>query len=157
MLEAGSVAPCVALEDTTGTVVNLSDYHDKQSVLLYFVRSVSCPVCTRHVKDLVRSRARFAAVGVEVLIAVPEDRGAAAAWKAKNGIPFLVVTGRRGSPHEAFGLARKLFGSMRQSGSVLIDPHGVVRHSHSATVPTGSYDRKAVAAAIEDLGTTADG
>ncbi|MEV6912951.1 hypothetical protein [Amycolatopsis sp. NPDC051071] len=46
---------------------------------------------------------------------------------------------------------RKVFGAMRQSGSLLIDRDGVVRHAHAATMPTSGYDKKGIARAIEGL------
>ncbi|WP_225993235.1 hypothetical protein [Actinomadura rudentiformis] len=49
------------------------------------------------------------------------------------------------------GLGRKVFGSMQQSGSVLIDSQGVIRHAHGATMPTGGYDKKGITAAVQDL------
>ncbi|MCC8247044.1 peroxiredoxin family protein [Saccharothrix luteola] len=151
MLEAGSPAPHLALEDTTGQAVSLSDYRGRHAVLLFFMRSTSCPVCNAHVRDLVERADELAADDVRVLIAVPEDREAATAWKAKRGIPFPVLTGRRESPHELVGLSRKVFGSMQQSGSVLVDREGVVRHAHGATLPTSSYDKKGIAAAVASL------
>ncbi|WP_372663399.1 peroxiredoxin family protein [Amycolatopsis kentuckyensis] len=144
MFETGSTAPTMVLEDTAGQDVRIPDRQG--AVLLYFMRSTSCPICNRHVQDLVGS-----AIGVRVLIAVPEDRETAAAWKAKRGIPFPVLTGRRDSPHEMIGLSRKVFGSMQQSGSVLIDAQGVIRHAHGATLPTNSYDKKGIIAAIAAL------
>jgi peroxiredoxin len=151
MLKAGSPAPRMVLEDTTGQTVRLSDYQDKQAVLLFFVRSTSCPVCNRHVRDLVNRGDELAADNVRVLVAVPEDRETAATWKAKHQIPFPVLTGRGEGPHEMIGLGKKVFGSMQQSGSILIDTHGIIRHAHGATLPTSSYDKKGVTAAIAAL------
>lgn len=93
MLATGSPAPDVALEDTDGKTVRLSDYQGRQAVLIYFMRATSCPVCYRHVQDLVRSQNEFAANGVQVLIAVPEDRRTAAAWKAKRQLPSPCSSG----------------------------------------------------------------
>ncbi|GAA4528172.1 peroxiredoxin family protein [Amycolatopsis samaneae] len=148
MLESGSPAPRLVLEDTEGRRVRLSDYEGEHAVLLYFMRSTSCPVCGRHVRDLVKSAGTLAADNVRVLIAVPEDRRTAAAWRAKHGIPFPVLTGRDDTPHEMIGLSRTLFGALQRSGSVLVDARGVVRHAHSAALPTGGYDRKGITAAI---------
>lgn len=153
MLEAGSPAPRMVLEDTTGQTVRLSDHQGKHAVLLFFMRSTSCPVCNRHVRDLVNRGDELAADNVGVLIAVPEDREKATTWKAKHQIPFPVLTGRRESPHEMIGLSRKVFGSMQQSGSLLIDRQGIIRHAHGATMPTSSYDRKGITAAIASLRT----
>ncbi|KDN19061.1 peroxiredoxin family protein [Amycolatopsis rifamycinica] len=153
MLEAGSPAPPLELEDTDGRTVRLAD-HRGHAVLLYFMRSTTCPVCRRHVRALAGDTA-FAAAGVRVLIAVPEDRATAAAWRAKDEVPFPVLTGRRGSPHELVGLGRAVFGALQRSGSVLVDAEGVVRHAHSATLPTGGYDRAGIAAAVAALGAPA--
>lgn len=151
MLETGSVLPDLELEDTAGRPVRLAGHRGTDNVLLYFMRSVTCPVCAMHVKDLAARAADLAAAGVRVLIVVPEGRSAAAAWQARRELPFEVVTGRHGSPHESVGLMRKVFGAMQQSGSVLVDRDGVVRHAHAATLPTGSYDRKGITEAIADL------
>ncbi|MFI7127498.1 peroxiredoxin family protein [Nonomuraea sp. NPDC050153] len=151
MLETGSSAPDVVLEDTDGRSVRLSDHQGKSAVLIYFMRSTSCPVCNRHVQDLARRRDEFAGNGVQVFVAVPEDRQEAAAWKARRQVPFPVLTGRRGTPHETIGLSRKVFGSLQQSGSILVDSQGIVRHAHGATMPTGGYDKKGINAAIQGL------
>jgi len=155
MLKSGLPAPQMVLEDTAGQTVRLSDHQGKHAVLLYFMRSTSCPVCNRHVQDLVNSGDELADANVCVLLAVPDDRENAAVWKAKRQIPFPVLTGRRDTPHEMIGLSRKIFGSMQQSGSILIDPHGIVRHAHGATMPTSSYDKKGITAAIASLRTSA--
>ncbi|OXM54159.1 peroxiredoxin family protein [Amycolatopsis alba] len=146
MLEIGSTVPDLVLEDTAGKAVRLSDF--RGNVLVYFMRSTTCPVCTGHVKDLARRAGELAAADVRVLIAVPEGRAEAAAWRAKRGLSLQVVTGRGGTPHEAFGLAKKM---LQQSGSVLIDREGVVRHAHAATMPTGAYDKKGIAEAVAGL------
>ncbi|MEU3624275.1 peroxiredoxin [Amycolatopsis coloradensis] len=145
MFEIGSTVPDLALEDTAGQVVRLSDCRGTDDVLLYFLRSTTCPVCNSHVRDLAKL------AGVRVLVAVPEGREEAAAWRAKRGLSLQVVTGRRGTPHEAVGLVKKVFGALQQSGSLLIDREGVVRHAHSATMPTSAYDRKGIAVALDEL------
>ncbi len=88
---------------------------------------------------------------MRVLVAVPEGRAEAATWQRKQRVPYRVVTGRRGTPHEAVGLSRKVFGALQQSGSILVDPAGTIRHAHGATMPTSSYDRKGITAAIGEL------
>lgn len=153
MLKVGSTVPDLALQDTDGRLMNLADYHGRENVLLYFMRSTTCPICNHHVKDLVGRRDELAARDVRVLVAVPEDRATAAAWKSKREVPYLVVTGRSGTPHEAIGLTRRVFGAMQQSGTVLIDRQGVVRHAHAATMPVASYDKKGIAEAVRALKT----
>ena len=157
MLETGSIVPDMDLEDAAGRPVRLTDFRGKDNVLLYFMRSTSCPVCNSHVKDLAGRSADLAADDVRVLVAVPEGRQQAADWQAKRGLPFPVVTGRTGTPHEAIGLTRKVFGALQQSGSILIDREGVVQHAHGSTMPVSSYDKKGIARAIRELGAPGHG
>lgn len=151
MLTSGTPAPELELEDTAGQPWRLSDYRGMHSALLYFMRSTSCPICNRHVRDLVAHRDEFDADNVRVLIAVPESRDAGLAWKTEHGIPFPVLVGSAGTPHESIGLTRKVFGSMQQSGTVLVDPDGIVRHAHGATLPVNSYDKKGIFAAVRTI------
>ncbi|PZG05390.1 peroxiredoxin family protein [Nonomuraea aridisoli] len=153
MPETGSPAPDIVLEDTDGHVVRLSDYQGHSAMLIYFMRSTSCPICNRHVQDLIGRRDELAADNVQVLVAVPEDRPAAAGWKARRQIPFPVLVGRHSTPHETIRLSRKVFGSLQQSGSILIDSQGIVRHIHRATMPTNGYDSKGITAAVQALRT----
>ncbi|HEY3504282.1 MAG TPA: peroxiredoxin family protein [Actinocatenispora sp.] len=155
MIATGEPAPDIVLTDTDGDAVRLSDFHGESGVLLFFMRATSCPVCRAHVRDLARRRDDLLAHDVRVLIAVPEDRGTAAAWQARSRTPFPVLTGRDG--YAAFGLARRLFGTVQQSGSVLVDRHGVVRHAHATTSPLNAYDRAGITAALADWHAPAHG
>ena len=151
MLDTGTLAPALALEDSDGNAVGLSDFRGTSSVLLYFMRSSTCPVCNGHVRDIVARADEFASRGVIVMIAVPEGRLEAAAWRTQHQIPYVVVTGEMGSPHESVKLNKKVLGALQQSGSILVDAEGVVRHAHGATLPTAAYDKKGLAAALDAL------
>jgi peroxiredoxin len=144
MLEISTAAPELDLIDATGAPVRLGDYRDHSHVLLYFMRAVTCPVCVRHVRDLARHVDEYAALGTRILVVVPEGLSTASAWAARQRLPFPVVTGVDGSPHEAVGLLRAVFGAVQQSGTILIDRAGLVRYTKSATLPTAGYDRAAV-------------
>ncbi|WP_020496711.1 redoxin domain-containing protein [Sciscionella marina] len=82
-------------------------------------------MCNRHVTDLAGRAAEPTAAGVRVLLVVPEGRAETGSWRAKREPPFPVVTGRRGTPQEAVGLLKKVFGTVRQSGSLLIERKGI--------------------------------
>lgn len=148
MLEIGSTAPDAPLTDSEGAALRLTDYRGHGAVLVYFLRTTSCPVCNHHVRDLTERSATWAAAGVEVLLAVPEDRATAAKWRTRRGIPFRVLTG---NAHEAAGLGRGMLGAIQQSGTLLLDAAGTVRYARGATIPTAGYDGKDVAAAVGRL------
>jgi len=100
MLEVGTVVPDIALEDTDGQPVRLADYRDRLNVLVYFMRSATCPVCNRHVKNLAENQAAYAARHVQILVAIPEgrfvlDRGMSQrTYRAHSGAECSVRTAR---------------------------------------------------------------
>lgn len=153
MLEIGSPAPAAALTDTEGRTVRLTEFRGRTAVLVYFLRTTTCPVCNHHARDLADRAAGLTAAGVETLLAVPEDRTTAAKWRAKRGVAFRVLTGS--ASYTAAGLGRGMLGTMQQSGTLLIDVDGVVRYARGAAMPTGGYDAKDVAAAVAGLGASA--
>lgn len=151
MLDVGSPAPDIELEDTEGNLVRLREIGAGQPVLVYFMRAINCAQCNAHVRMLASQAGDLEAKGVRVVVTVPDHRTEAAAWKAKRKVPFMVLTGERGAAHAEFGLLRKVFGAVQQSGTALIDARGVVAYIHGGTNPSASYDREASAAAISKL------
>ena len=150
MLEIGT-APTLSLVDTTGQPVTLDNGNASGGTFVYFMRALSCAQCNAAVAKITKGRAAFDAAGVRVIVAVPEDRDAAAAWKAKKGVPFEVVVGQSGTAHEEVGLLKKVFGLLQQSGNILLDQNGVVRYTHVSTNPGASYNEAEVAAAVAAL------
>lgn len=151
MLDVGSPVPDIELEDTEGNLVRLRELGAGQPVLVYFMRAINCAQCNAHVRMLTSQAGDFAAKGVRVVVSVPDSRADAAAWKARKKVPFAVLTGERGAAHAEFGLLRKIFGAVQQSGTALIDAGGVVAYIHGGTNPSASYDREATALAVSKL------
>jgi peroxiredoxin len=150
MIEIGST-PDLKLEDTDGKTLSIADFKGKENVLIYFMRALSCAQCNAHVQSFVKNQSEFDAAKVEIIVAVPEDLKDAAAWKAKKNIPYTVVAGASGTPHESVGLLRKVFGTLQQSGSVLFDSTGKVTYTQVSTVPTTSYNKTEIGAALAAL------
>ena len=150
MIEIGST-PDLKLEDTEGNTVSIADFTGKENVLIYFMRALSCAQCNAHVQSFVTNQSEFDAAKVEIIVAVPEDLKDAAAWKARKNIPYTVVAGASGTPHESVGLLRKVFGTLQQFGSVLFDSTGKVTYTQVSTVPTTSYNKAEIGAALAAL------
>jgi peroxiredoxin len=150
VLEIGST-PELHLEDTDGHPLSIADYKGKENVLVYFMRALSCAQCNAHVQSFIKNQAEFDEARVEIIVAVPEDLKDAAVWKAKKNIPYTVVAGAAGTPHESVGLLRKVFGTLQQSGSVLFDSNGVVTYTQVSTIPTTSYNKAEIGAALAAL------
>jgi peroxiredoxin len=151
MLEIGTVVPALDLVDASGAAVKLPDPGNGSPAVLYFMRATTCPICGRHVRDLARHADEYTALGARILVVVPEGLPTARAWAARARLPFPVVTGADGSPHEAVGLVRAVFGAVQRSGTVLVDAAGVVRYARTATMPTAGYDGPAALRAVAAL------
>jgi peroxiredoxin len=151
MIDVDTELPALDLENSSGQQVSLPDYFGDSGVLLYFMRTTTCAICNRHVAELQSRVDSYARRGITMVIAVPEGAETARTWKASKQISLPVVSGRAGSPYEAIGLGKRVFGAIQQSGTILVDRDGVVRYSHASTIPTGSYDAAATEAAAEQL------
>ncbi len=150
MIEIGST-PDLKLQDTDGNPVSIANFKGQHNVLIYFMRALSCAQCNAHVQSFVKNQAEFDAAEVEIIVAVPEDLQDAAAWKARKNIPYTVVAGAAGTPHESVGLLKKVFGALQQSGTVLLDSNGIVTYTQVSTIPTTSYNRTEIGAALAAL------
>ncbi len=148
MIEIGSTADLL-LTDTDGNAVSVADYKGRENVLIYFMRALSCAQCNAHVQSFIKNQSEFDKV--KIIIAVPEDLEDAASWKARKNIPYTVVAGASGTPHESVGLLKKVFGTLQQSGTVIFNSDGVVTYTQVSTIPTTSYNRAEIGAALAAL------
>ena len=148
MIEIGSTSDFL-LTDTDGNAVSVADYKGRENVLIYFMRALSCAQCNAHVQSFIKNQSEFDKVNI--IIAVPEDLEDAASWKARKNIPYTVVAGASGTPHESVGLLKKVFGTLQQSGTVIFNSDGVVTYTQVSTIPTTSYNRAEIGAALAAL------
>ena len=65
-------------------------------------------------------------------------------------LPFPVLADPSGASYSQFGYARSFF-VIQQSGTVLIDSAGVVRHVHRATNPGAALDMHALTTAVKAI------
>lgn len=151
MLELGDRISVVSVTTTRGEVLDLTEQRQGGGLLIYFMRTTTCPMCNRHVAELARHADAYAERGVSVIVAVPDDVTTAVRWAEAKQLPFPVVVGESSAPHASFGLARKVLGSMMQSGTILVDQQGVVRYADIVTMPVGGYSPRRVGEAIDRL------
>jgi peroxiredoxin len=135
----GSPLPALGLHGPGGSAVP----QPGTPTVVYLMRAATCGVCRRHVRSLARRHDEVRSAGADVLVVVPEGAVAAAELRRELGLPFEVLGGG-GSVHEALGLRRRLFGNLQESGSLLVDAAGVVRHLRSGALPTQAFDERAL-------------
>lgn len=146
MIDVGSTIENTSVQLSDGTAADLlAEGH--RGTLIYFMRTTTCMICNAHVRTLTSNAKDFRDRGVRVLVAVPEEATVAQAWVDRRQIPFPVVPGLHGD----LGLARRLLGSMMQSGTVIVDATGRVTYADIVTMPTGGYRHRDALAALDAL------
>lgn len=154
-VEKGSVAPNFLLEDTEGTEWELSDFQEKQWVVLIWVFADWCPVCHGEFHDLIEIQEEFSKSDVQVFTLETHDlyRGRVMVgkelepeyWFSKESYkeaytkrifwPHLLdragaVAAQYGADPLAFAVHAEY---INRPTTVIIDKEGVVRFSYKGT------------------------
>jgi peroxiredoxin Q/BCP len=115
--------------------------------VVYFYPKDDTSVCTKQACSFRDQFAKFEGAGA-VIIGISDDSVAShAAFAAKYGLPFLLLSDRGGRVRKLFGVAKR-FGILPGRVTFVIDRDGVVRHIYSGL---GESD-KHVAEALGALG-----
>jgi peroxiredoxin len=137
----------LTLRDSKQTITIPADL--RQTTLVYFMRTASCPVCLQNVRQLQKLLPELQADQIAVMVVVPDSLEAAGAVKQKNGLTMPVLYGN-GDAHALAGFDKKMFGTVQQSGSLVVDPTGEILYQKISTNPMQSFrkaDLEAVLAA----------
>lgn len=129
LVKVGDVAPDFSLPDLKGAKVSLSDFRDRQNVVLSFIPAAWTPVCSQQwpgynlVKDIFEAN-NATLIGISV-----DNIPTLYAWTEQMGkLWFHVVSDFW--PH---GEVAKQFGILRSDGvseraTIIIDKNGVIRY-----------------------------
>lgn len=88
----GDVAPDFALTADSGQVVHLSDYRKKKRVILFFFSNVQDASCTDLCCAFRDCYRKYKAKDGEILAISPDPISDLQAFKAKHGLPYLLLS-----------------------------------------------------------------
>jgi peroxiredoxin Q/BCP len=148
-LEPGDPAPAFTLPDQAGRLHSLSD-HRGRKVLVYFYPKADTPGCTTQSCAVRDAREDLAALGVDVLGISPDAPEAQAAFDAKYGLGFPLLSDPDHAVAEAWGVwgERSLYGKTFMGiirSAFLVDEEGRISHAWYKVAP-GETVPKALAA-----------
>lgn len=136
--------------DPAGINTPLGHFGGSERLLVYFMRTFDCPICRAHVRVLRDRHDELRALGARVVVVGPgRPEGAAALAARYPGLPFPVVADTTGDAYRAAHLRKALFGTIQQSGFVLLDAQGEPRLEHAATIPLDALDLGAILAELK--------
>ena len=128
--QPGDQAPEVALPDETGTTHRLSDRRGSWTVV-YFYPKDDTPGCTTEACAFRDLHSDFTGADAEIWGISPDGSGAHAAFRAKYGLPFTLLSDEEHAVAEAYGAWRektnygKTYMGIGRS-SFLVGPDGTV-------------------------------
>ena len=131
-LEAGKPAPDVSLVSDKGETVSLSDFKDKQAVVLYFYPKDDTPGCTKEACSFRDLSAEFAEKGAVILGVSPDDTKSHVKFRDKFTLPFPLLSDPGAEVAQRFGIwvektnyGRKYMGVERTT--IVIGKDGTVK------------------------------
>jgi peroxiredoxin len=133
-LDLYTPAPDFTLTAHTGEPIHLSDYQDKTNVVLFFVRTYTCPQCRDHVRLLGQHYNDFKGLDTEVLVVLHGDLENAKGYADVTQAPFPVLADPKHEIYERYNL-NKVFLFSTRTASVVVDRAGKITYLKSATAP----------------------
>ena len=137
VLKVGDKAPDFALPDVlTGDTVKLTDLLGGP-LLLYFARGTWCPTCRRWMGQIAERLPELQARGARTVTVVAQRPASAAADMREAAYPFPVLADPTREVVKQYGVyVRANFESINiaRPASFVLDPQGVVRFMHLASI-----------------------
>ncbi len=129
-LATGTAAPEFTLKDSEGNDVSLASRRGR-STIVYFYPAASTPGCTKEACDFRDSLSSLQSAGYEVLGISPDPVAKLAAFAAKEGLTFPLLSDEDHAVAEAYGAwgEKKNYGKTYQGlirSTVVVDPDGQV-------------------------------
>lgn len=142
---AGSTMPDIALTGADGLADRLTDVVAGSRSVVFFMRASSCAVCIAHAVNLAKMVKEGVLDGVKVVVITPggvKDAAVVAARVPSDAVKIYAS----GTEHAAAGLGTFLM--IQHSGTFVLAADGTVLSVRTATIPTGSFSRDEVIAAL---------
>ncbi|GAA1277325.1 thioredoxin-dependent thiol peroxidase [Arthrobacter pascens] len=129
-LNPGDVAPDFTLKNSEGADISLSGYRGRHTIV-YFYPAAATPGCTKQACDFRDSLASLQAAGYEVLGISPDPVSKLAAFAAKEGLTFPLLSDDSHAVAEAYAAwgEKKNYGRTYEGlirSTVVVDPDGKV-------------------------------
>jgi thioredoxin-dependent peroxiredoxin len=144
MINSGDPAPDFELLNSEQELVRLSDYRG-QRVLLFFYPKAGTSGCTVQACGFRDHFPTFEAVNATVLGVSPDSPAALAKWKAKENLPYDLLSDPDHLVAEAYGVwgEKKMYGRSYMGiirSHFIIDPEGNVEDAQVKVSPTESIE-----------------
>ena len=144
-IEEGKPAPAFTLTDASGRKVSLKDFQGKD-VIVYFYPKDDTPGCTKQACGFRNEFPRIETANATVVGLSPDQPKALAKWKAKERLPYTLVSDPDHAVAEAYGAwgEKTSFGITRTGilrGHAIISADGEIEDLQLKISPDESVER----------------
>jgi len=122
----GDVAPDFARPAANGELIRLSDFRDRQHVVLYFYPRDHTPICTAQACEFRDRYADFSADEAVVIGVSGNSLPSHRQFAETHALPFYLLSDDDGSLRELYGVANRLW-LIPQRATFVIDKQGIIR------------------------------
>lgn len=145
-LAPGESLPDLTLSHSDGTPASLETFSSGRPLVVYFMRTPTCPVCNAHLRRMQRTTVGGDPLAQRLLIVVPGD-AAEATLVAQRHPELADRIASSPDAHASVGLFVR--GGLQQSGTFVIDATRTVIAARTATIPLGAYDETEMLGALQ--------
>lgn len=153
-LDVGQQAPNFSLKATgEREQVHLSDYKDKNVVLLFFPFAFS-PVCTDELCGVNDGLSEFTQLGTDVVAISVDSPFTNEAFAKSEGIRFPLLSDFNKEVSEQYGVLYDLgdFRGVAKRAAFIVDQNGVIQYAWSSDDPKQIPDFAEIKEKLEQLG-----
>ncbi len=142
-IEIGDAVPDFSLPTDTGETLTRADLLGGGPVVLYFYPKDDTPGCTVQACTFRDAFEDFVDVGATVIGVSSDGVGSHGAFRDKHRLPFTLLSDRKGTLRDAFGVPKTL-GLMPGRVTYVIDAAGVVRHIYNSQLSAKTHVKEAL-------------
>jgi thioredoxin-dependent peroxiredoxin len=145
-LDVGQRAPDFVLDGSGGITYSLSHYRGRWVILAFYPGDFT-PVCTRQFCSYRDGADHLDDLDAVVLGISPQSVGSHERFRAEYGLTVPLLADSERDVVRAYGVV--IPGGLVRRAIFIIDPDGIVRYRHAATLGLRFQDVEAIAAALE--------
>ena len=131
----GDKAPDFSLPSDDGQLISLSDYKDRQTVVLYFYPKDNTPGCITEACSFRDRLEEYKAAGVAVIGISTDDAESHKDFRETHKLNFTLIADTKKKAVEAYGALSSLGFARRMT--FVIDKSGIIRKIYPDVTPSG--------------------
>ena len=147
-IRIGDRAPDFSATTQDGSTIQLSDFLEKQAVVLFFYPRDGTRFCTKEACSFRDSYQKFIDAGAAVVGVSSDSAESHRDFAHQHNLPFPLISDADGALRKAFGVPRTL-GLFPGRVTYVFDRTGIVRLIFSAQLATEEHVRQALRAVAD--------